>query len=257
MRLDELQRAFSDDVFSAASDSASRVAAEIHGGKLGAAKRLAIYRHNVFSALRGALADLYPVTKAIVGAAFFEAAGDAFIRVTPSLSGDLNNFGAGFADFIKGYAPARELAYLPDVARMEWAWHLAFHAQNARALDLARLAAVPAEAHAQLKFLLHPSSQLMQSVYPLFDIWRVNQPDYAGDMQLNWDQGTEHLLIFRADVEVEMHKLDAGSFTFLSRVGEGGTLEAAAEAALEVDAAFPLQARLAEYVQMGLVVDFS
>jgi hypothetical protein len=260
MKLGDLQAAFASNVFSPTTmelASNSALTDRIRGGRLGPAERLHIYRRNIYAALRGAIGDLYPVVKAVVGDAFFAAAVDEFIRATPSQSGDLNEFGAGLAAFIERYAPADDLPYLSDVAKMEWAWHLAFHAADAGALDLVRLAAVPAESHAMLKFSLHPTAHLLSSTFPLFDIWRVNQAEYKGDMQLDWQTSGDRLLVFRPDVEVQMHQLDQASFVFLSAIEAGRTLEAAAGEALAVDAQFQLQTRLIEFVQMKLVVDFS
>jgi hypothetical protein len=260
MKLGDLQIAFCNNMFSPTTSqlaSKSMLTDRIRGGHLSPADRLSIYRHNVFSNLRGALSDLYPIIENVVGKAFFAAMADYFIRVTPSCSGDLNLFGAEFAAFIKAYTPASDLPYLVDVAKMEWAWHCAFHAADANALDLARLASVPAESHALLKFKLHPSAQLLASPFPLFDIWRVNQPEYEGDMQLDWKTAGDHLLVFRPDVEVEMRQLDAASFAFLSALCEGHTLEVAASNGFAVDEQFPLQTKLIEFVQMNLVVDFS
>jgi hypothetical protein len=260
MKLGDLQIAFCNNMFPPTTlqlASKSMLTDCIQGGHLSPAERLSIYRHNVFSNLRGALSDLYPIVKKIVGGTFFAVMADYFIRVTPSRSGDLNEFGAEFAAFIKAYTPASDLPYLVDVAKMEWAWHCAFHAADVNALDLARLASVPAESHAALKFALHPSAQLLASPYPLWNIWRVNQPEYEGYMQLDWKTPGDQLLVFRPDVEVEMRQLDATSFAFLSALRDGDSLDAAAEKAFAVDEQFPLQVKLIEFVQMNLVVDFS
>ena len=84
-----------------------------------------------------------------------------------------------------GFSPAlslrAQLAYLPDVARLEWAWHRAFHAADRAPLALERLAAVPPERYGQVRFRLHPSAQFIASDYPLLRIWEVNQPAYAGE----------------------------------------------------------------------------
>ena len=109
--------------------------AQIRAGKLSAMRRLEIYRHNVYTNLRGALKDIYPVILAIVGEAFFHHAADQFVAAHPSRSGDLNQFGGEWAAFLGSYAHAAELAYLPDVARLEWAWHRAFHAGDATRFD--------------------------------------------------------------------------------------------------------------------------
>ena len=137
-----------------------------------AARHLQVYRNNVFESLVGALKAVYPVVERLVGTGFFAYAADGYIRHHPPASGNLHDFGDSFAGFLAGFEPARALAYLPDVARLEWAWHRAFHAADRAPLALERLAAVPPERYGQVRFRLHPSAQFIASDYPLLRIWR-------------------------------------------------------------------------------------
>ena len=237
----------------------STAATQIRAGKLTAARRLEIYRHNVYANLRGALKDIYPVTLAVVGEAFFHHAADQFVRVHPSRSGDLNQFGGDWAAFLGTYPYAAELPYLPDVARLEWAWHEAFHAGDAPPFDSGRLATLPPDTHSTLCFLLHPTVRLVKSDFPILRIWEVNQPGFTGEIDVDWDTPAASLLIYRdlADgVSVLIEHLSAAGDAFLRALVQQATLEAAAVAALDIDATFNLQAFLLESVQSGVIVDF-
>jgi len=57
------------------------------------------------------------------------------------------HYGADFPGFVAAFEPAREIAYLSDVARLEDAWVEAYHAAEAAPLALAALAlgAIPVE----------------------------------------------------------------------------------------------------------------
>ena len=236
-------------------------ASRIRAGKLSARRRLEIYRHNVYSNLRGTLKDIYPVVVAIVGDAFFHHAADLFVQTTPSRSGDLNQFGSEWAAFLGAYPHARELPYLPDVARLEWAWHEAFHAgetPTTPAFDLARLAAVAPEKHGALCFDLHPSVRLLKSEFPVLRIWEVNQPGYDGEIEVNWDVPAETLLIRRdADdgVSVLIEPIGAAEHAFLHALQRSVTLDAAAEEALAIDPGFELQPCLIGAFQSGVISD--
>src|SRR5689334_19210941 len=120
--------------------------------RLDAAGALGIYRNNVFGNYRKALCDDYPAILAIVGEGFFDAACAAYVRAYPSLSGDLNAFGAAFGAFLEQWPPAGQLPYLPDVARLEWAIQVAFNAAEAPALDLGQLAELAPERIPELNF---------------------------------------------------------------------------------------------------------
>jgi uncharacterized protein (UPF0276 family) len=65
------------------------------------------------------LAEIYPVCRALVGARFFQAVSTRYTLQTPSLSPDLDDYGADFARFLCGLGPAATLPYLPDVAHLE------------------------------------------------------------------------------------------------------------------------------------------
>lgn len=250
--LRETQARFADALLGGDSAAADL----IRGGALTPARRLEIYRHNVMTNLRGALRDIYPVVERIVGEAFFLHAADQFIAETPSRSGDLNRFGVEWADFLSTYSHAAELPYLADVARLEWAWHECFHGADRDALDLARLADVPPEEHADLCFKLHPAVRLLASSYPLLRIWQVNQPEYDGELAIDWQAGGDSLLVYRAGTEIAIEALSPGAFRFLSALSCGAAMEPAAEAALAADSEFDLQGFLLESVQSAVIVDF-
>ena len=257
--LRETQIAFADSLLSGDGEATNEAASHIRAGRLSTTRRLEIYRHNVFANLCGGLQDIYPVVVSVVGKTFFYTAVDEFVRQHPSQSGDLNQYGGQWAAFLGAYPHAKELPYLPDVARLEWAWHQAFHAADARAFDLARLAAIPAEEHAALRFKLHPAARLIQSDFPLLRIWQVNQPTFAGDMTLDWDVPRDTLLVYREivdGVEVTIKRITSGEHAFLRALQEHATLDAAVTAAVSVDAAFELQSFLLGAFQSGVIVDF-
>ncbi len=262
--LHELQQAMAEALLSADAAGDSAANRLIRGGKLDANRRLEVYRYNVMHNLRGALADIFPVVNRIVGDAFFRHAADQFILATPSLSGDLNQFGREWPAFLAGYAHAADLPYLADVARLEWAWHECFHAADAAPFDLARLAAVDAGAHGGLVFRLHPAVRLLASAFPLLRIWQVNQDDFKGDQRIDWQQEGDALLVRRdagdgtgAGVGVVIQCLPEGAWRFLCALRERGSLERATAAALEADSGFDLQGFLRESVQSGVIIDFA
>ncbi len=255
--LPDLQSRFVASLFGpdAALVEPTAVDALIRGGKLSPARRLAIYRHNVFATLTGALRDLYPVTDSIVGASFFSHLAKQFIYVTPSPSGDLNQFGREWPDFLAASAEINSLPYLRDVASLEWAWHMAFHAADYPRFEVSKLANVRSEQHAALKFTLHPSVALVASSFPIVRIWEVNQPDYRDEMAINWEVPGDFVLVARDDVEIKIQSLPQGDFEFLRAIQSDARLEMAAEKAFEVNPDFDLQGALSAAIQSNVIVD--
>jgi len=251
--LSELQRGFAGATIF--SDSAALAGLGIVAAGLDPATRIAVYRNNVFGNYRKALAATYPVIRRLVGPAFFDAAVDAFVRGYPSRRGDVNRYGADLSRFLADYPPAQKLAYLPDMARLEWAVDQAGIAADAAALETAALATVPVEMWSELRFLLHPSVRLIESSYPILHIWRVNQPD-AEDETVDLGEGGDRLLVQRTGQAVVIERLDAGEHALLAGLSAGVKLADASRCAGKVDSAFDLAGALQRYVAAQTIVAF-
>jgi hypothetical protein len=220
------------------------------------AARIAIYRNNVLGNYRKALAATYPVLQRLVGVSFFVAAIDAFVRAHPSPRGDVNRYGGELARFLAAYPPARELPYLSDVARLEWAIDQANIAADAPPFDTAALRTVPADAQGRLRFVLHPSARLVVSPYPIFHIWQVNQPGHAGDDRVDLGEGGDALLVRRTSDGVVIERLAACEYAFLAALAGNRNLSDATERATGVEPSFELAGALRRYVTEGIIVAF-
>ncbi|MGH6692125.1 MAG: HvfC/BufC family peptide modification chaperone, partial [Gammaproteobacteria bacterium] len=182
----EVQSAFVRGVFDPAD---AAVAELIVPGGSSAGARLAVYQRNALGNYGTALRDVFPVLLRLVGEPFFDQLARAYATQTPSCSGDLHDFGAELGAFLEALPAARDLPYLADVARLEWAVHRTFHGRHTPALDAARLAAVPPERLPDLRFELHPAARLLRSPYPVLTIWHVNQPQWTGDQAVDLGLG--------------------------------------------------------------------
>jgi hypothetical protein len=250
--LREVQTQFVDDLL---ADEASRSAAWIVDDGLAPARRVQIYRNNLFTSLTDALTALYPVVNRLVGDDFFRFAAHRYIEAHPSRSGNLHDFGGALATFLETFAPARSLAYLPDVARLEWAWHRSYHSRDADPLDLGRLAALPAERYESIGFDLAPSARLLRSAYPVHRIWAVNQPDFEGDQAVDLDLGTARLLVLRQGLEVMIQELGTGEFIWLESLSAGALLGEAVERATAGETGFDLESTLRRHVIQGTLTE--
>ncbi len=226
-------------------------------GAFPATRQFQIYRHNTFANLTDALAACYPIVQRLVGERFFEHAVDGFIRRHPPRSGNLHDFGAEFSDFLAQFTPAQALVYLPDVARLEWRWQLAYHAADATTLALAELATIAPQDYADLIIGLQPSAQLLASRYPVLRIWQVNQPEFRGDAAVNLDEGAQQLLVVRRGLDIEIELLDTGDYALLCAFARAETLGQAHAAALAAQSSFDLASSLAHHVSAGTLVTFT
>jgi hypothetical protein len=184
-------------------------------GGITGARRLQVYRNNTLASLTEALTALYPVVRRLVGEEFFGHAAREYIPAHPSVSGNLHDFGGELAAFLARFPGAAELVYLPDVARVEWAYHQAFHDAEHSSLDLTALAGVSPEQYRDLRFRLHPASRLLSSSYPVLRIWAVNQEGFEGDQTVDLSEGGVKLLVIRRRIEVMIEPLSEGECALL------------------------------------------
>ncbi len=208
--------------------------------------RLGIYRHHVLTSLTAALESTYPVVARLVDPRFFRFAADQYVRRHPPASPCLFEYGSGFGDFLEGFEPCRHLAYLPDVARLEWAMNVALHAPDAAPIGSEALrAGAPAA--------LDPALTLLASPWPIDAIWRANQPDSAGE-RVDLDAGGARLQVWRAGDDVEYRRLSAGAFALREALHRTGALEEAAAAAIAAEPEADLPGLLRELLDEGVLV---
>lgn len=215
-------------------------------------RRFAVYRNNVASGLTGAIASRFPAAETIVGEAFFSAMAAEFVRLHPPRSPLLLTYGDDFADFTERFEPARSIAYLPDVMRLEAARGKAYHAADAAPLDPAVLEVLSPERLADVVFVPHPSLSVLRSPHPIVTIWAMN----AGEAELRPIEAwvSEDAIVVRPHMTVEVRRLPPGGAAFLQALAEGKRLAAAVDIASEDASAFDLSANLAGALQTGAFV---
>ena len=252
--LREFQRVFAEAALSDSNTGIERLG--VGGETVAARARFAVYCGNVRGNYRKALGATFPVIRRLIGEGFFAAAVDAFVRAHPSTRGDVNRYGGDLAEFLERYEPAGALPYLADVARLEWAIDQSNISADASALDLGLLGEVAPDAHAQLRFVLHPSAHLIRSRYPIFRIWQVNQIAWTGAQDVDLEQGPDALLVMRGDAGVTVSRVSEADATLLETLARGATLGEAAAAASAVESAFDLTVSLRRLVGDRVIVGF-
>lgn len=218
-------------------------------------ERFAVYRNNVVAGLINAMRAGYPAVERIVGEEFFAAMARLYVVAHPPRSPLMLRYGEDFGAFIAGFAPAAELVYLPDVARLEAARRRAYHAADADPAEPARIASIDPQALAGVVFRLHPSAQIVRSPHPVVTIWAMN----SGEAEIAPidENDAQDALVIRSGLDVVVRTLPPGGAAFLVALAAGAALGDAAAQAIESDARFDLAANLAGLIGSGAIVDFS
>ena len=202
-----------------------------------ARRRFRVYRNNVRVALTEALAAAYPAVERLVGTQFFERMALAYSADRPSGARTLNLYGADFPDFVAGFAPAGDLPYLADVARLERAVLESLHAADAPALDPAAVTALGADL-AAARFAPHPAARLVRSAWPVAGIWHANAGDELPAGELVFSAEPAGALVLRPGLSVRVEALAPAECAFAASLLAGGDAMAAQAEAASIDEGF-------------------
>ncbi|HWT99373.1 MAG TPA: DNA-binding domain-containing protein [Terriglobales bacterium] len=229
-----------------ADDAVTRVIAAMPGD-LAASQRIGIYRNHHHLSLVAALATHYPSVRALIGADAFDQLALDFVTQSPPQDARLAYYGAGFTAFLASEARLNNLAYLGDVARLDWALIQAQVADDDRPVLAPDLAAF-GENLSATRFRLHPAATLIRSHYPLLAIRHLAlSAEWQAAEAVDLDTGGCDLLVLRQERSPAWLILDQEARTFLTALAMGIPL---GDAATLVDAA-RLPLLMARYLLSG------
>jgi len=249
--LERLQAEFSAALLVPAASPA------LAGALLGrtAGDRLGLYRGNIATACQHALALAYPVVRALVGAVCFAELAIIYTQRYPSVSGDLNRFGAALPAFVATSVQTQGLPYLGDVAALEWAVHLARHATDAQPLSGEGITALRPEQLLAARFEINPACSWQISPHPITSIWLAHQPQAAAVLPASLPGSLaqpESALIVRPLWRVQVIQSSAAELAALEELRAGGSMQTAIAAALRVDSAFDFSAAIVRWLEVAV-----
>ncbi|MEP3049080.1 MAG: DNA-binding domain-containing protein [Roseibium sp.] len=213
-------------------------------------KRFNVYRNNVIASLSEAIGETFPAIKNLLGEEYFSALARVFVGQHPPKSPVLIWYGEEFAEFLEAFPPLAEFPYLADVARVEWAWVQAYHAEDAVPFDPAELGSIDQEQIGAVSFKRHPSAQIVISRWPIWDLIRANR--FEMDTQIDLDLSTaQSVLITRPDLDVGLYLLRPGGGVFVTELFSNSTLGNAAVLGQQTDELFSLSDCLSDCLSSG------
>lgn len=211
----------------------------LRDGRGGAAgKRFDVYRNNVVVSLTDALATAFPLVRKLVGAKAFATLATGFVRACPPVSPLMMHYGADFPAFLEGFGPLKRYGYLPDCARLDLDLRRSYHAADSTPVPPAVFGDTALVGDLRLR--LAPSTFLLQSDWPLFDLWRFNQEPGSPAPRVT----AQDVLVVRQDFDPTPHLLPSGAGRWLQHLDAGLPFAAASERTAEEHAGFDLAATL-------------
>ncbi|TAM73619.1 MAG: DUF2063 domain-containing protein [Candidimonas sp.] len=230
--LRELQTAFLAALF---DDSVPGPVDSISGNGLTPQARLRIYRRSCNEIQTATLRTSYPAVLALVGQDWFDQAARRYRRRYPSHTGNLQELGAHFADYLETIPAGRTLPYLADVARLEWLRQKTILSADSQVLTFDDFMAGLDDAGESLRVALNACVHWLNSPHRVLTIWRFALDPHGA---LDLDGQGENVILWREDEEVVMTSVDAATFTYVTALATGASLEEAGVGATALDDSF-------------------
>ncbi len=215
-------------------------------------QRFNVYRNNVSHSLTQALAVKFPVIQRLVGEAFFAQMARVFADTHRPQTPVVMLWGDAFPGFLAEFPPVAAYPYMPDVARIEVARGVAYHAADAGPMAAAALAALGAAGGDGVLYL-HPSVQVIRSVHPVFTLWHSHQPGQT-PVSIAGKGGECALILRTAALDVAVHAISPGDAAMIAALQAGQTLLYAAASAAAAEAGHDPAPLLGLLFQAGALV---
>jgi hypothetical protein len=153
-------------------------------------KRLAIYKTSIVSTLQQALYKNFKPLEALIGKEAFQELCYRYANTHPSTDLNLNRYGADLHEFVKTAPFAEGLPYLSDFTQFCFVWK-------------------------QVYLRSDGAITVLESNYPVYEIWQRCQPEFVGEQAIqNW-QGPFVYAVYREDERVKVDQANTHANPFV------------------------------------------
>ncbi len=196
-----------------------------------------VYQANGHAMAQAGLDTAFPVLRQLLGDDSFAQLARAHWYACPPQRGDIAQWGDALPAFLEGSVQLADEPYLADVARVEWALHVAGNAAD-READPPSLALLAQADPAALGLVLAPGCMCLDSRWPVASIVNAHlasQPsiEEAGE-RLRAGQG-EVALVWREGLQPRVRGTLPGEPALLEAVLAGASLGTALDTAGDLD----------------------
>jgi len=208
-------------------DSVFAIEQRFEGAQVNHQHRVSVYQNNIFAAIQDYFNEIYPAARGVVGEAFFKQMVQRYLQSQPPSEGNIYLYGADFYAVVETFDGLKQLEYLADVIRYEWALHCAYFAVVSNVLDPN---SVSQDELLSVSVTLNKSAQLICSPYPVYEIQRQSLPDFQQEVSIDLGQSQDNILVYKIDHEVRTMLLTKDQTKFIVTLQDSANLLQAIEA---------------------------
>jgi hypothetical protein len=194
---------------------------------LSPSETLEIYRQHIQAKALRPLGGIYSACQKILGQERFEAICNEFFQTYPPQDFLFDGYIAPFAEFLAEHPCLNDYPYIADVAELEWQIDRLLKAVNSPQLDLEALKQVESDRQGDIVFNLPAGAVLMQSDYPLDEIYSIVESDDTENTLTDWQLGHYWFIVWRANADfgIFIESLTKEEWLVLQRIATGASFK--------------------------------
>ena len=191
-----------------------------------ATTRLNVYHHAYRARLAEVLADSFEKTYLFMGSNQFDIDAKRFSVTHPPRSRSLNDFGAGFAQFL--YVTYPNNSELFELASLDWALRQCFATADIAPLTAQAATTDTGQSWLHRQHCVQPALQLLPVNHNIVAIW--NAIDTDNDVPaLETLVNTSHIMVWRKQYQPHFQTIDASQAVFFQHLISGASIAETAD----------------------------
>jgi hypothetical protein len=199
------------------------------------AARIAVYTEGYPARVTEALRETYPALANILGDGSLAGLSDRYRGVLRDEPTNLNDVGADLPRFLRQDRLSEQLAFLPELAELEWAVTRSFHAAACDRFDPIDCKSWSIEDWQRAQIRFQPGLALLRSRWPLRALYATRNQD-RDEIDVDLEQGGECVLVFRRGFEVAVEATPPREADAIEAFRAGATLAEVSEGLARDDA---------------------
>jgi hypothetical protein len=219
---------------------------------------LAIYQRNLQASAMRALQISYPTVLKLIGDDLFAYAAKQLLKVDLPNAGDWGLWGESFPQLLNTLSALHEFPSVIDIARLDFLMHMQGREKDT-GIDMASMTLLAECELDQLRLVLNPAIRILESDYPVIEIYQANtQSDHAetylhkAQQKLANNIG-QNCLIYRPQYKPLIREIDSAELNWLRLIQQGSSIGQALDTLLIQDQKFSLEIWLPLAIQQNLI----
>lgn len=224
---------------------------------------LAIYQRNLRANAINALQITFPTVSKLIGDDVFSYAVAQLLKQDPPNTGDWGLWGENFPELLKQLTALQDFAYVTDVARLDFLLHLLGREKDIK-LDMNSMSLLGSCELDQLRVVLNPSIKLLDSEFPIIDIYCANHStnnDLENHVEQHLNQARQKLvagrgqttLLYRPEFKPLLRSVDRNEHAWLRLMQQGISIGQALDTLMDSKHHFSLEAWLPLAMNQNLI----